>query len=757
MVLLSVAESLAQAEQLFRAGRLDEMDGLCHAILKVNQTVADAHRFLGLGAYVRGRLPEAVAHVQRALALAPREAAAHDNLSLFLLAQGRTVEAEAAARKALDLHPTLAGAAHNLGLALRAQGRYAEAETALRQSLDREPNNANTWNNLAAVLEQLHQLPEAVISLERAVQLRPDFALARENLRRLRAVPTIASSATQENNRGVKLLAERRYAEAETAFRRALLLDPQLPPEATYNLALALKGQGKLAEAETLFLRVLSRLPNWSRCQLSLADLYFTQRRLSDAETAYRRAAALAPTDGESLNSLAANVLNNQGRIDEARATYRQALARQPGHALCHSNLLLNEQYAPEVTPAGLAEAHAYWECLHAAPLRSTWRPFAHDADPERPLRLGFVSGDFSYHPVGIFLAPVLEHLDRNQWVTVCYASQHTADDLTRRLMRSACLWRGAADLSDEALTEQVRADQIDLLLDLSGHTGRNRLLTFARRPAPVQLTWMGYVGTTGLAAIDYLIADRYHVPSGSEPHLREQVLRLPDGYLCYEPPPYAPPVGPLPAQVQGRVTFGSFNNTAKLNPEVVACWAEILRRVPGAHLVLKYHWLSDPGARQRFREQFGAAGIDPDRLEMHGSTSHVEQLALYNQVDVALDPFPYAGGLTTCEALWMGVPVVTAPGRTFAGRHSLSHMTNAGFTDTIAPDRAGYVEQAVTLAHDLPKLAGWRAGLRERMRTSPLCDLPRFVAHLSAALRQVWRSWCVRQLSGDEGETNPS
>jgi predicted O-linked N-acetylglucosamine transferase (SPINDLY family) len=344
---------------------------------------------------------------------------------------------------------------------------------------------------------------------------------------------------------------------------------------------------------------------------------------------------------------------------------------------------------------------------------------------------------------VGLFLAPVLECLKQPEWFTVCYANQRKADEQTHRLTRAASLWRNVADQGEDALAEQIRADAIDVLIDLSGHTGNNRLLTFARRPAPVQATWVGYVGTTGLAAMDYLIADRYHIPADAEKHYAEKVLRLPDGYLSYEPPPYAPPVGPLPALAAGHVTFGAFHNTAKITPQVIATWSDLLRQLPAARLVLKSHWLDDAGLRHRLTEQLAAHGIAAGRLELLGNTGHREQLKQYNRVDLALDTFPYSGGLTTCEACWMGVPVVTCPGETFASRHSLSHLSNLGLTETITTDLAGYVSTAVGLARDLPRLAELRASLRERMVSSPLCDATRFAVHFASAMRQAWRCYC--------------
>ena len=741
---MQLSEAIAQAEHLFRAGRLDEMERLCGTIVETAPDAADIHRFLGLAAYTRGRFEEATEHVRRALALVPTDAAAHDNLSLFLAALGRPVEAEAAARKALELHPVMANAAHNLGVALRAQDRFDEAEPALRQSLALEPNNPDVWNNLAVVLERLRRAPEALVCLERALQLRPEFGPARENLQRLRALAQPnAHFSGDANNRGVQLFIERRMDEAEAAFRQALLLTPEMP-EPAFNLAKILLVRNQYSEAEKLLVKAMAGRPNWADIHYHLGFLYGALRRLTEAETAYRRAVELDPNHVQALNNLGAGILNNQGRIEEARTVYRQVLALEPDKSNSRSNLLFNEQYAPDVNLAGLAEAHAEWEARHGTPLRLTWRPFSNVRDPDRPLRLGFVSGDFFLHPVGLFLAPVLKRLDREKWFTVCYAHQEQNDELTGQLAGLAGQWQWVHEWTDEALADKIRADSIDLLIDLSGHTGRNCLLTMARRPAPVQFTWAGYVGTTGLSAIDYLIADRFHIPVGWETHYREKVLRMPNGYVCYQPPSYAPPVGDLPALASGRVTFGSFNNTAKINPQVVALWSEILRRVPGSRLMLKYHWLDDAGLRKRLTALFGAEGIAAERLEMLGTTMHSEQLLQYTRMDLALDTFPYSGGLTTLEACWMGIPVVTCPGETFASRHSLSHLTNIGLTETIASNRTEYVEKAVRLASDLPHLAELRSGLRERMVHSPVCNLDQFTVDLARLLRQAWRDWCL-------------
>jgi predicted O-linked N-acetylglucosamine transferase (SPINDLY family) len=386
-----------------------------------------------------------------------------------------------------------------------------------------------------------------------------------------------------------------------------------------------------------------------------------------------------------------------------------------------------------------LAEAHARYDRQHAAPLRGAIA--RHENVDARPgsLRLGFVSPDLGKHPVGYFLVQLLENIDRKQHATICYSDRIGKDDLTHRLQSAASQWRDVIGMSDQRLAEQIHADRIGVLFDMAGHTAHNRLLVFARKPAPIQVTWAGYVGTTGLKVMDYLLADRYEVPPGAERHYQERVLRMPEGYVCYDPPIDAPAVASLPALNRGEMTFGCFNNPAKITRQVIDIWARILRRLPGAQLVLKYKGWNDSGVARRFTEMFASQAIDPGRLEFLGNSPHHELLAEYNRIDLALDPFPYCGGLTTCEALWMGVPVLTCPGTTFAGRHSLSHLSNIGLTETIAGDMDEYVELAVSLAGDLPRLAALRASLRQRMAASPLCDGKRFANNFIAMLQDVW------------------
>jgi predicted O-linked N-acetylglucosamine transferase (SPINDLY family) len=366
--------------------------------------------------------------------------------------------------------------------------------------------------------------------------------------------------------------------------------------------------------------------------------------------------------------------------------------------------------------------------------------PPIHHHSVAEPLRIGLASGDFGRHPTAFLVLPGLEHLDRNTCSLICYSDRTQEDQYTARFRAAAAEWRVTYGQPDEQLADQIRKDKIDILIDLMGHNGL-RMLMFARLPAPMQVTWFGYVGTTGLATMDYLLADRFHVRPGEEPWYSETVLRMPQGYACYGPPANAPAVGPLPAHTTGQITFGCFNNSTKYSPHLMESWATILDRVPSARLLLKTGAFDDAGVQRRWRDFFTSRGIQNERLLLEGWSSQAELLQSYNRVDIALDTQPYSGGLTTCEALWMGVPVITCPGKTFAGRHSTSHMTNAGYEQFVAADLPGYIELAVEWSENRDELARLRPAMRQCVAKSPLCDARQFAQDLLMLLRGAWQS----------------
>lgn len=641
--------------------------------------------------------------------------------------QGHLVEAEAICRRILQVESNHAETLHLMGLMAHQLGHLDLAIQYLSQAVQAQPDDPQYRCNLGDVLRDQRRFAEAVEQYQQASRLQPD-------------------NAAIYNNLGNLLKELGRLDEAIASYQKALWLRLGFA-EAYNNLGTAYQAQGRLAEAVEAYRSAVQLKPDYAAAHNNLGIALKAQGRFSEAVGHLRLAVELQPHYPEALNNLGA-ALSFLGESDEAIACYRRALELKPGDPKIRSSFLCALQYCQDVTPAELLAAHDEYENRHAAPLRASWRIHPQVRDANRPLRLGFVSPNFRHHPVGHFLIRVLENLNPRKAqgadlpaAVVCYHNRIAKDTLTARLQAAATLWRDVADKSDEELAERIRADHIDILFDLAGHTNRNRLLTFARKPAPIQITWMDYEGTTGLKAMDYLLADRYLVPPEAERWYREKVLRMPDSFVCYDPPqPQGRGRKIAPLMQGGAVTFGSFNLLSKITPHVVEIWARILHRVPHARLLLKYLGLDDPATGSNYRQLFTQQGIAPDRVELQGWSPYAEFLQLYQRIDIALDPFPYSGGLTTCEALWMGVPVVTCPGETFASRHGLSLLSTIGLTETIAQDFDDYVKIAVDLANEPSRLATIRSGLRQQVEQSPLCDGKRFAKNLMTLLRQVWR-----------------
>ena len=711
------------------------------------------HSNLGNALKGQGKLDEAIAAYRRALALKPDFADAHGNLGNALLDQGKSDEAIASYRRALAIRPSFAEAHNNLGNAFRDQGRADEATACYRRALALSPNFADAHSNLGNALMDRGALDEAAASYERAVSLKPEHAKAHYNLgnvlrdlgRREEATASYGRALNIKpdyfqayNNLGATLKDQGKLDEAVACYQRALSIKPDYP-EACNNLGNALKDQGKLEEAAAAYERALALNPADPAARNNLGNALKDQGRFAEAVASFEQALALKPVFAEARNNLG-NVLKEQGRLEEALECYEQVLALKPDYSEAHSNLLMSQHYVGRISNGELLAAALRFGAQFTG--KAPARRFANDRSPARRLRIGYVSGDFRQHPGGFLLARVLEAHDRAGFEIFCYANQTKVDDMTRRLQGAADHWRPILGLSNAEAADLILRDGIDILVDLSGHTAKNRLSLFALRPAPVQACWLGYFGTTGLGAMDYLIMDEAAVPQGEERWYSEALVRLPYGRFCYAPPDYAPaPVDP-PALRRGYATFGSFNNIAKLGPEVVNLWADVLRAAPGSRLLLKWKALDDASARRRLGEAFAGAGVGEERLELRGFSRHADMLAEYGEIDIALDPFPFGGGLTSCEALWMGVPVVTLPGDRPASRQTIGFLRHVGLEDCVAATPADYVARAAALAADPGRLMGLRQALRPRMAASPLCDGAVFTPTLEAAFRQMWQRW---------------
>ncbi|WP_029008115.1 tetratricopeptide repeat protein [Azospirillum halopraeferens] len=711
----TVQEALATALTHHRAGRTAQAEALYRAVLDAVPGHADARHLLGVARLQSGHPGEAAEHIAAAIALDGGVADYHDNLGSALRALGRAEEAVAAHRRALALRRDFPQALFNLGNALDTLGRTSEAAESYRRAVRLNPGYAKAHFNLGNALAALDRVTEAEAAYRAALAADPGFVEARVNL-------------------AARRLARGAAADADRLLRPALALRPD-HATALANRAAVLIETGTAAPAATLARRAVAAAPDLAEARVRLGDALVRLNRPAEAAGAYAAAAALRPDLPEAWSNLAF-VRQTQGDLDAAEAGYRRALAVRPDLAEVRSNLAYLDLFRPGVTLAGVLAAHRAWDAVHGAPLRQPRRGRAAAADARRPLRVGIVSGDFRRHPAGSFTVRVAEALPAEGVRLLLYANQREADDLTARFRAAAERWVEVAGLSDAELAARIRADGVDVLIDLAGHNARGRLGVFARRAAPVQVAWAGYMATTGLATMDALVADRFHVPEGAEAFYTERILRMPDAFIAYDPPADAPEPGPPPCLGGAPITFGAFNILTKMGPPVVACWAALLNRVPGSRLLMKTKALSCPVTAAAVRARFAAAGVDPARLELAGATSAAEHMAWCRRVDVALDPFPFAGSTTTLETLWMGVPVVTLPGETFSSRHSLAFLSVLGLDECVAADADDYVARAAALAGDPGRLAEWRTTLRARMAAGPLCDGPRLARALGAALR---------------------
>jgi protein O-GlcNAc transferase len=713
------ADLFARAASRHAAGQLVEAETLYRQLLAIRPDHSDSLHGLGVLACQVGRSDLGATLIANAIALNGDAPAWHCNLGNALKNVGRLDEAVASYQRALALKQDFADAHGNLGNALRAQGKLDDAIAAYRQALAIRPGFAEAHNNLGIAYADRGDLDAAAASHLRATSLSLGYAQAHFNL-------------------GVVLVRQGRVDEAVVCFRRAAALKPD-DADAHVHLANALLGLGKARDAAASYHRALALRPSDASLHNNLGNALKDESRLEEAAASYERALALKPDLAEAHCNLG-NARREQGRLDEAISAYERALALRPDFAGAHSNLLLTQHYMQRVSSAEMLTSAQRFGAMFDG-LASPAIHAAHRAEPRR-LRIGYVSGDFRQHAVGYFLAGVLEAHDRDTVEIFCYSNNSRIDATTRRIQKAAEHCRCLVGLSDAAAAALIREDGVDILVDLSGHTAKNRLPMFALRPAPVQVSWLGYFGSTGLRAIDYLVMDAWAVPPGEDCWHTEAIVRLPHGRFCYAPPDYAPPPVDPPARARGFITFGSFNNIAKLGPDVVRLWAHVLAATPSSRLVLKWKTLDDARARNDIAAAFAAAGVAGERLELRGFSPHADMLAQYGDIDVALDPFPFGGGLTSCEALWMGVPVVTMPGDRPASRQTVGFLECLGLRGCVARLSPEYVRCATDLGEDINRLTEIRRTLRSRFARSALCDSATFTSTLEAAFREMWRRW---------------
>lgn len=669
-----------------------------------------------------GQLAQAEQRYRAVLAVDPHNLDANNNLGEILRRNQQIPQAIECYRAALRGNPNFSPAYSNLGLALVAMGDQNAAIAAFREAVRLNPNFADAHQHLGNILREMGRHEEALPHFARAIELNPNHAKAF-----LRA--------------GLSLMELKRFKEAGPALERAVAIDPSLV-EAHFGLGQAYLAIGRDDLAAVAWEKTLELLPDAAGARINLADIRTRQGRLTDAVNLLRGAIADAPQLGAGYNNLG-NVLMDQGKLDEGIEVYREGLRRNPDDSTLHSNLLFMLNHHPAYDRARLFEEHLEWSRQHADHLIPASPAFTNSREPNRVLRIGYVSPDFRATSAAFFVRPLLRNHDRTKFFIKCYNDARMQDTVTEQLKNVAHEWQDTLPLTHEQFAEQVRRDRIDILIDLAVHAGWHRLLAFARRPAPVQMTYLGYPNTTGLRAIDYRITDVHIDPPGlSEKFHAEKLLRLPETYFCYEPPP-SPDVGPLPAARNGFITFGSFNRLEKLSDPAIELWSRVLREIPDARLLMQTQGLADEPTREVVLEKFSGRGIARERFDLHGWSSTRDYLAQMNNVDLALDTFPFTGGTTTLHLMWMGVPTVTLAWDSPVGRMGVSLMRNIELPELIAESTDEFVDKTIALARNVPRLEQLRRTMRDRMRASPLMDAKRFVKNLEDLYRTAWKEWC--------------
>jgi predicted O-linked N-acetylglucosamine transferase (SPINDLY family) len=787
-----ISPSIGAAARHHQAGRLADAEIMYRELLAGDPDQPEVLHLLGALCAQNDRMDSAIELISRAISLKPEAAIFYETLARSLKSSGRLNEAIAAYRQALHLKPDFASAQNNLGVALCAAGDLSESQSVFRAAIKTNPEFAEAHNNLGHVLIEAGRFDDAITACRRATALKADYGDAFNNLgnalkgKRLindalaayrRALQINPAHAEAWNNLGIALYEARAPEDSIAAFRQSLQLRPGYA-EAHNNLANAWRSLGRLADALASYRMALDIKPAYAEAHNNLGVVLWETGSHEQAIASCQKALQLKPDFSEAHNSLA-NILKDRGDFDQAIAHYesalelnseyaeahsnlavalkdqarfdeaidhaRRAIAIRPDHK-AHGNLIYLLHFHPDADRSAIQREQADWHRLHAEPLASGIAPHENVRNPERRLRIGYISPCFRRHVVGLNILPLLREHCHEQFEIFCYSDVVQTDSLTQQFKSYADCCRNIVGLADDRVAELIRQDKIDILIDLSLHLSGNRLLVLARRPAPVQMSFAGYPGSTGLRTVDYRITDPYlDPPMAEDAPPFERPLRLPS-FWCYDESAMTagmdeiPQISPLPAESVGHITFGCLNNFCKVNDRVLQLWARVLRAVPESHLLL----LAPAGlTRRRTANRFAQLGVATDRIEFVGHRTRKDYSQLYNRIDVGLDTFPYNGHTTSLDSLWMGVPVVTLGGAAAVGRAGISQLSNLGLTSLIARTPDEFVRIAGDLAGNIDHLGALRSGLRTTMRQSPIMNAKRFAGSIETIYRTSWANWC--------------
>jgi len=727
-----IAQMFQEGIQYQQTGQLDQAESIYHNILKIEDNNADALHLIGVIAYQKQDYDTAIEWITKAIAINDRAEGFYNNLGNVFYAQGKFDEAQHCYQQALALNPNFGEAQYNLGVVFEEQGKLEEAISCYQDTLITNPSHISAHYNLGGVFYKQKKITEATIYYQNALAINPKHY---ESL----------------NNLGNILCKQMKFSEAVSCHQRALAINPD-SIETLNSLAVALYKLGKYEEAIHFYRRVLALNPKLVETINSIGGIYYRQGKFAKAIKYYKQALSVDPEHIWAINNLG-NVYKGKGLVDESIEYLKKIFEIRPDYAASHSNFLLTLNYSPSYDRASLFKEHQKFNEQHALPLAESIKPHSNERDPDKRLKIGYMSQDFRKHSVAYFIEPILANHDSEQFEIHCYYNHTQNDEVTQRLKKCTNKWVNTVELSDEEIVEQIRKDEIDIMVDLMGHTGMNRILVFAKKPAPIQMTYLGYSNTTGLTTIDYLLTDHYVNPEGSEKFNSETLIRMPNSYFCYGPGDETKnvQVNSLPALQNDYITFASFNVRPKLSPQLLKLWSTILKEIPNSKLLLKSRNYADVVSQtdryereKIFEEYFADLDVEFNRVIIEGfSPSMQEHLEMYHKVDIALDSFPYNGATTTCEALWMGVPVVNLVGETHVSLMGLSILSTLGLEELIAYTPEEYVDICINLASDLDYLESIRQEMRERMLASPLMDGQTFTRELEFHYRAMWQKWC--------------
>lgn len=739
------------ANYFYDQNQLPEAVNSYQAAIKINTRFAQAHYNLGSVFKGQGLLVEAEACYKTALKISPDNAQMHFNLALMLYEQGRFSEAVDYFKVSIKIQPDFTAAHVNLGASFKALGQLQKAETCYRQALSLSPDHAEAHNNLGVVLKVLGNMVEAERCYRTVIALRPEYSSTYNNLglllkdlgrlfeaescymTALKLDPLLADA---HNNLSVLFRMQGRFADAATSSKNALKINPNYV-DAYDNLGLALDAMGMFAEAEVAFEHALKLAPDNIVVLSNFSITLNTLCQLTRAEAYLKKCLKLAPEFINAHVNLCVNYLA-QGRVEEAEATCINALKIEPDNVFAQNNLLFSMNYLATHSIKECVDKAREYGYVVASKVETPFTAWCHKT-PTKRLRVGLVSGDLRQHAVAFFLENLLQHSDTSRVEFFAYPTTSHDDAMTARLKSYCSGWKSLTGLNDEAAATLIHHDGLHVLLDLSGHSSGNRLPMFAWKPAPLQVSWLGYFATTGLAEMDYFIADEVGVSTKNQSQFVEKIKYLPDTRLCFTAPEAEIPVAPLPALANGYITFGCFQNMAKVSDEVLELWAEVIRANANAKFCWQCKSFRDNLVADSLKQRLVQRGVQAENIILLASADRDDYLAAHKEVDFILDTFPFPGGTTTCEALWMGVPTLTLAGNTLISRQGASLLTAAGLGDWVANSKAEYLDKSSLFCSDFVKLSNLRNGLRAQVLASPLFDGPRFAKNMEQLLWQIW------------------